>query len=104
MADLIDRTALLKKLNAFYGVEAGKNLSGHAIAALSAIDEANAVDAEPVRYGEWQFDIDEYYGDNFIRCSLCGEEYAFEADGWRSYNYCPHCGAKMDLKEVQHAD
>ncbi len=35
-------------------------------------------------------------------CSNCGYECSFDADtgiGYMDYNYCPNCGAKMDLEE-----
>lgn len=44
MSDLISKAALAEKLKAFYGVEDGKVLSMDAIAALSAIEEAQTVD------------------------------------------------------------
>lgn len=97
MADLIDRAALLEKLNRFYGVEAGKPLSCNVIAALSAIDEAPAVDAEPVRHGRWVVPVP---GDGDIFCSTC-KKYAIWSlsMGYSLTKYCPNCGAKMD-KEV----
>lgn len=49
-----------------------------------------AVDAEPVRHGEWVlFDATSY--DVYI-CSECG---GFAPSGFIKSNYCPNCGAKM---------
>lgn len=54
---------------------------------LSKIDNAPAVDAEPVRHGRW-----EDFGEGYALCSECGETtpwmYASE--------YCGHCGAEME--------
>ena len=54
-----------------------------------------AIDAEPVRHGRWIHDINNLYG--------CSECLAREVMSSRRSpkNYCPNCGAKMDL-EVQH--
>ena len=45
-------------------------------------------DAEPVRHGHWCSTWD-----MTVKCSECG----WFAGG--KYNYCPHCGAKMDEVE-----
>lgn len=53
------------------------------------------VDVVPVRHGHWVDCEDEY--SNYVRCSVCGDEYTnWEADCART-NFCPNCGAKMDL-------
>lgn len=59
------------------------------------IREQPTVDVVKVVHGEWIEDI-AYYDENgcpciVARCSNCGEAYP-------TYNYCPNCGAKMDLK------
>ena len=48
-------------------------------------DDCN-VDFEPVRHGKW---INRYY--IFFECSEC----SFFAGA--PYEYCPHCGAKMEM-------
>lgn len=51
-----------------------------------------AADVAPVRHGRFKISSD--YG--LSECSSCGwniEEYVVD------YDYCPHCGAKMDLEE-----
>ena len=71
------------------------------------IDEADPVDAEPVRHGLWD--------DNIIPfCNVCSEcEAIVDRTSCfqsvvrkgvvqpliRKLNFCPHCGAKMDAKE-----
>lgn len=67
-------------------------------AALSkAVDEAPAVDAAPVKRGEWV--MSRKYKPWFT-CSACEDCYV---DGeWvdgHKWSYCPNCGAKMDLEE-----
>lgn len=64
------------------------------------IADATTVDAAPVVHGRW---IDENgflfmplpKGHRWCHCSECGEMIV-----GRPYNYCPNCGAKMDLKEA----
>ena len=58
---------------------------------------APTVDAAPVVHGRWVDNVDE---NGFLRnawrtCSSCG------GLNWsKKPNYCPHCGAKMDLEEM----
>lgn len=59
----------------------------------SIVDSQPTVDAAPVRHGRWisrPAPSNSYCG--YLICSNCGEEVndAYE------YNYCPHCGARMD--------
>lgn len=63
--------------------------------ALDMIDDAPTVDAEPVRHGRW---TEPYRNDiwDCYECSCCGEKYD------RTWNYCPRCGAKMDLEDKRH--
>lgn len=54
------------------------------------IDNAPTVDAEPVRHARL---VNAHpYGE----CSCCGEL----IDVRSGYNYCPHCGARMDGDEI----
>ena len=52
-------------------------------------------DAVPVQRGRWiehEIPDEPLYGTDY-ECSVCGK---FHHDNW---NYCPDCGAKMDLEE-----
>lgn len=65
------------------------------------LEQAKTVEAEPVRHGKWER-IEDYYDLSTIRCSLCHEEWSFDCMDdveLLNYNYCPNCGAKMDLEE-----
>lgn len=62
-----------------------------------AITEAPTIEAEPVRHGKWTH---EYYptvwygpGDppEWV-CSVCKDR------AYNTYDYCPNCGAKMDVR------
>lgn len=73
------------------------------------ISQLSAVDAEPVRHGRWVQDYELYEGMEdwseapFVRCSECAhKEYGADLNDYTAPddlpNYCPNCGAKMDLE------
>lgn len=50
-----------------------------------------AAEAERVRYGHWE----DAHGDGyFVKCSECGKAFIDDHDPWQ---YCPNCGAKMEV-------
>lgn len=56
------------------------------------IDGVPAADVEPVRHGRW---IDNGIPESVLSgCSICGY-----SCGAYTFNYCPNCGAKMDLED-----
>ena len=70
----------------------------HIAGAMNAIDEMPAADVVPVRHGRWIEECEE----SMYSCSVCGTEWV-TIEGTPEENgmdFCPHCGAKMDLKEV----
>lgn len=54
-----------------------------------AITEAPTIEASAVRHGRWEHGVWQTYPDGYV-CDRCSTGYAIP------YNYCPHCGAKMD--------
>ena len=64
--------------------------------AKQVIEDAPTVDAEPVKHGHW-IEVDTQYIDE-TKCSNCGVVECFNK-GWKRFNYCPNCGAKMDEVE-----
>ena len=49
---------------------------------------------EPVRHGRWRVvNVPKKWGGATLRCSECN------TGTGKTWNYCPDCGAKMDLKE-----
>lgn len=81
---LIDADKLMESLDPKESVWVGLVLS-------ELIDNAPTVDAEPVRHGYW---VEAKYP--LFTCSECGATYQ---DTGYGYNYCPNCGAKMDLEK-----
>lgn len=55
---------------------------------IREINNIPAADVTPVVHGRW-----EPYRKNLGKCSECGEVVQIRS------NYCPDCGAKMDLTE-----
>ena len=101
---LIDADALKavfeeKSSEAVCGVELCK-------AIISRIDEAQTVDAEHVRHGKWLPKHHYIAGHEFVSghiCSECGDD-AMNAEGDEFVtDYCPWCGARMDVYEKQHS-
>lgn len=64
---------------------------------LEIIRNAPAIEAEPVRHGEWEI-VDATSYDDICTCSECG---GFAPSGYIKSNYCPKCGAKMNGGEKE---
>ena len=66
---------------------------------LTFINNANTIEADPVRQGRWETNSDR--PDSLI-CSVCKCGF----DMWKHdpHNYCPNCGAKMDGGDNDAAD
>lgn len=93
--DLISRSALLEKVH----LVAGEGSSGRVY--VSDINAAPAVDAEPVRHGQWIGDDTVYCGagKRWYKCTSCNERVFTAVKGSKGYRFCPNCGAKMDGKD-----
>lgn len=116
MDDLISRSTLIAK-----AVPITDDPHVFRCVALEDVKNAPTIDAEPVRHGRW-----EWYEDwgpftwleppDLInagwKCSTCGIDlgdyltdclgvnvYVDEEDKIPKIKSCPHCGAKMDMKE-----
>ena len=80
------------------------------VVSLNQINRMPIIDAEPVRHAAWQYEIsfeDESKRDDFdVTCTGCGALFGAETRDdaeiiiMGRWDYCPNCGAKMDL-EVQ---
>lgn len=62
--------------------------------------------AEPVKHGRWLpvkiMDDEAEFGEvDGAQCSIC--DYTEHSEYWAKtyYHYCPNCGARMDLNEVE---
>lgn len=97
MAEYIDRTALgIGKANREIFKDPAYADGWNA--ALEIIQAFPAADVAPVVHGRWKLEPTNPYDDPgyknrmIKRCSCCGWQNACR------YNYCPNCGAKMDLE------
>ena len=107
MAGYIEREALIDAVESidWYSVYKGKLTAGapntenalyKASSIYAVIDNAPSADVAPVRHGRWIWNEEgEIDWEQFYRCSNCGNK-----EYWES-NFCPKCGAKMDLEERQ---
>lgn len=116
MSDYISREAFIADCEGRYCApckEQGKDSNGMKCRAcwvddmLGEVMNAPAADVEPVRYGRFECVYDDSTGETDITCSHCkntrtvngcfvstnGKSCYFEDD------YCPNCGAKMDLED-----
>ena len=96
MAEYIKRTDAVK-IAEKYGLANGSVLGRHtglADCIARDISELPAADVAEVVHGRWIWNEEgEIDWEQFYRCSNCGNK-----EYWES-NFCPNCGAKMDLEE-----
>ena len=86
MDDWVSRKALLEK-----AWEADTQCGYVQVVDVGDIENAPAVDAEPVVHARWE----PFRGKAYSRkeCSCCG----WDGQEWiKFYNFCPNCGAKMN--------
>lgn len=112
MSDLISREAAIKMICE----------GGYMAAALAKVEALPTIDAEPVRRGKWYWQEEATYNptepteyNSYWACSACGEDIADylnhalpscfifldSPDYEPTMEYCPHCGAKMDLEDAK---
>lgn len=91
IAEYIDREKALEclKIARFYCPCAYDEISG-----------LPAADVAPVRHGRWVHDNYEDCSEQFeiVKCTNCGHKAYAMAIYVRGGNYCPNCGARMDLE------
>ena len=90
MADYIKRTLALDVINHANDCDCFKNYDGYSMA-FDMIDEMPRADVQKVKHGKWVICSDGYYP----YCSNCNNE----PPSKELTEFCPRCGAKMDLKE-----
>ena len=98
MAEYIEREALIRRIKEIHCAECD---SYHGVRCracwvddtLDYIDSEPAADVAPVLHGKWLTHSDR--PDSLI-CSVC--ECGFDMWKHDQHNFCPNCGAKMDLE------
>lgn len=88
MDDCISREAAYKTLTEYYH----HTTDGMHLALKEALSRVPSADVQEVKRGKWEL-VDEtpYIRKHFhpVACSVC------RAKGYKQWNYCPNCGAKM---------
>ena len=56
--------------------------------------QAPDADVVEVRHGEWKQQLRPY--EDEIVCTVCGASFNVIDNCTETFDYCPHCGAKMD--------
>lgn len=66
--------------------------------AMEAVSEAPTVESVETVHGKWEVNYDATLGEPIYKCSVCKEEWVTLEGGPAEnlWDYCPHCGAKMD--------
>ena len=95
MAEYIDRNTAIAKVTALEVIEPLSTM----VDVKRLLADIPAADVAPVRHGQWEKQRGLY------SCSECGTTcpYDVQADviEYWTCNYCPNCGAKMDLKDEE---
>lgn len=72
--------------------------------AINMIEDAPVADVAPVVHGRWI----KYPRAHYFKCSECKYTVPYKkamlVNKTRQYNYCPHCGAKMNGGDSDAAD
>ena len=94
MADCIDRNRAIFECERFFKED--KEAQEQCMSLLSMLPSADVV---PVVHGKWVKDEDSCHYDYYLtyfdfNCSICGK---IENDQHGLPNYCPNCGAKMEV-------
>lgn len=104
MADYVSRddvkNALLNKGQHTTRYRLGETWELNFMEILEALDAIPAADIQPVKHGRWELTNNP----SFRKCSECGAWWGKEFTTNNYANYCPHCGARMDLKEGETND
>ena len=98
MAEYIEREALETALNHrlnFLMAENGEydHYTSGFDEAVTRVEDFPAADVAPVRHGRW-VPTKAPFMNECEDCSVCG----YRTVWGHRYNYCPNCGAKMDLE------
>lgn len=98
MAEYIERGALMQfpiRRDHYDRKNGNKHFINGIESVLEYAENLPAADVAPVVHGRWIEDHD------YLKCPECGimvkQDFTFFDIG--DWNYCPNCGAKMDLEE-----
>lgn len=92
MSEYIDRQA---------AIEAAKHAWARGLEPTQYMEMIPAADVAPVVHGRWEIKLLNDYQKYSVTCSICGWVGIDNYDSYddpSDFNYCPNCGAKMDLE------
>ena len=97
MSDLISRQAVIEELHQYFFVGFNSDRWWNSTHVLQAI---NGVPTVQPKTGRWIAN-DDYDGEVYYTCSRCEEPWVtIEGTPQENrMNYCPHCGARMEVEE-----
>lgn len=103
MAEYIEREAFIEDIKTeitnlrMNGLKGTPRPHGELYDFIDRINEQPTADVVPVVHGRWIFNMCSY---GTPKCSICGWRMPYSEDSFLdARNYCPNCGAKMDLEE-----
>ena len=96
MAEYIERK-VLEDVMAIMGANETQKDRRVWATAISLLHDVPTADVAPVIHGEWEPIINAYRELEGWICKCCGTETKQKS------NYCPNCGAKMELEEQNNA-
>lgn len=109
MAEYIEREAVIDVLAVSHAHHANNSREASLLDRdIRLIWEQPAADVVPVVHGRWEDVYGGKYQNKRYRCTVCQEKALFKFyqdellswhDEQKLSNYCPNCGAKMDLDE-----
>ena len=82
-------------------IEAAKHAWAKGLEPTQYIEMIPAADVAPVVHGRWEIKLLNDYQKYSVTCSICGWVGIDNYDSYddpSDFNYCPNCGAKMDLE------
>ena len=95
MAEYIEREAAIVKLCQMTDETSHDYCAGISVA-VDAIDGLPAADVRPVVRGEWRLEREPDGTPYCFHCSVCDDDFSIIGITTK-YNYCPNCGAKMEV-------
>lgn len=102
MAEYIGKAVALKRFEEIKSSGVSLKDAVYLDGVMAVIDSLPSVDVEPVVHGAWVKEPVEFWSVPDYKCSICGCYAIEDSKGKQSLsNYCPNCGAKMDMEEGQ---
>lgn len=103
MSRYIDAEKLIGKIRCLYPSIDCYCTSINAVP-IKDINNVPTADVQEVRYGRWRLNLLDNFKKVECTCTHCGWSFIDNSDSYvdiSDFEYCPHCGAKMDGENEQ---